>query len=453
MRHIKNAISDMQPSFPPQTDAGVGSGALPPVWRQVRWQVLTLLFLVTVINFVHRQTLSVVAPLIREEYHLSNTDYGRIVSAFMFGMMAGEFPVGWMMDRLGVRGGFSFAVVWWSLAAGLHATARSALQFSIFRFWMGTGECGNFSGGMKVVSEWFPARERAFAVGVFNAGSMIGSLVTPPLIVYLTLHFGWRVAFVGPSVLGFLWVILWRSVYRPLAEHPRLTAVEVRYIRAGQPGQEGDPPRSRALLRYRQGWGLVLCRFLVGPVIQFYWFWMPTYLYQSRGLSLAAIGWFAWIPYLFGDVGSIGGGWAAGFLMRRGMSLQAVRLSTMWAGAVCCAMSIGVSQATSAAAAIAFICLVMFGHTWLSANMFAAISDIYPKDSVGRMTALTGIAGGISGLLFPLLTGYLLDKISYAPVFLMAAVMPSAGVFCLGATARKFECIVISPEAAPADVG
>jgi ACS family hexuronate transporter-like MFS transporter len=161
---------------------------LPPVWRQVRWQVLALLFLVTVINFVHRLTLSVVAPVIRQEFHLSNTDYGRIVSAFMFGMMVGEFPVGWLMDRVGVRGGFSFSVIWWSLAAGLHSIARSALQFSIFRFWMGTGECGNFSGGMKVVSEWFPARERAFAVGVFNAGSMIGSLITPPLIVYLMLH-------------------------------------------------------------------------------------------------------------------------------------------------------------------------------------------------------------------------------------------------------------------------
>jgi ACS family hexuronate transporter-like MFS transporter len=308
---------------------------------------------------------------------------------------------------------------------------------------MGTGECGNFSGGMKVVSEWFPARERAFAVGVFNAGSMIGSLVAPPLIVYLTLHFGWRFAFVGPSLLGFLWVILWRCVYRPPAEHPGLTAAEAREIRAGQPAHACDPPSNWALLHYRQGWGLMLCRSLVGPVIQFYWSWMPTYLYQSRGFTLAAIGLFAWIPYLFGDIGSVSGGWAAGFLMRRGIGLRAARLSTMWAGAVCCAMSIGVSLASSAAAAIAFICLVMFGHTWLSANMFAAISDIYPANLVGRMTALTGIAGGISGLLFPLLTGYLVDKISYAPVFLMVAFMPAAGVLCLAAMARKFECIDI----------
>ena len=414
---------------------------MPSIWRQVRWQVLALLFFVTVINFVHRQTLSVVAPILRDEFHLSNTDYSGIVSAFMFGMMVGEFPVGWLMDRIGVRAGFSFSVIWWSLAAGLHAIARSALQFSAFRFWMGTGECGNFSGGMKVVSEWFPARERALAVGVFNAGSMIGSLITPPLIVYLTLHFGWRVAFVGPSLLGFIWVIFWRRVYRPLAEHPKITRAEVDYIRAGQPERETIAPRNRVLLSHVQGWGLILCRFLVGPVIQFYWFWMPEYLYRSRHLSLAAIGLFAWIPYLFGDIGSIGGGWAAGVMIRRGYSLQTARLTIMWIGAVCCAMSIGVAQAASAAAAIAFICLVMFGHTWLSANMFAAISDIYPEGAVGRMTALTGIAGGISGVLFPRLTGVLVDKFSYTPVFLIAAFMPAAGVLCLGLMARKFQRI------------
>ena len=431
----------MLPSI--SADAEAGPRGLPPVWRQVRWQVLALLFLVTVINFVHRLTLSVVAPVIRQEFHLSNTDYGRIVSAFMFGMMVGEFPVGWLMDRVGVRGGFSFSVIWWSLAAGLHSIARSALQFSIFRFWMGTGECGNFSGGMKVVSEWFPARERAFAVGVFNAGSMIGSLITPPLIVYLMLHYGWRLAFAGPSLLGFVWVILWRSVYRPLAGHPRVTEAEASYIRDGQPVVDSDPPPNRVLLRHAQGWGLILCRFLVGPVIQFYWFWMPTYLYQARGLSLAMIGWFAWIPYLFGDVGSVGGGWAAGLLMRRGFSLQQARMITMWTGAACCAMSVGVSLATSAAGAIGFISLVMFGHTWLSANMFAAISDIYPDGAVGRMTALTGIAGGVSGLLFPLLTGFLVDKFSYTPVFLIAACMPAAGVLCLSLLGRKFQRIAL----------
>lgn len=428
-------------SFRTSTAAPAG-GVLPAAWRQYRWRILTLVFLVTVVNFIHRQTLSVVAPVLREQLHLSNTDYGRIVSAFMFGMMVGEFPMGWLMDRIGVRDGFSFSVVWWSMAAALHTFARTVLQFSAVRFGMGLGECGNFSGGMKVVAEWFPARERAFAVGVFNAGSMIGSLITPPLIVYITLHYGWRMAFLGPSFLGFVWVILWRRVYRPLDRHPGVSEAEREYIRAGQ-SPVGPAPANRDLLRQTPAWGLILCRLLVGPVIQFYWFWMPAYLYQTRGLSLAAIGMFSWIPYLFGDVGSIGGGWAAGRLMRRGMSLPAARLTVMWTGAACCALSVYVTLAPSAATAIGLICLVMFGHTALSANMFAGISDIFPDGAVGRVTGLTGIAGGISGLLFPLLTGYLVDKLSFAPVFVIAGLLPAAGVLCLALLGGGFRRLAI----------
>ncbi len=413
-----------------QLGRGAAPGAMPPVWRQVRWHILGLLFLVTVVNFVDRQTLSVVAPVLREQFHLSNTDYGRIVSAFMFGMMVGEFPVGWLMDRIGVRGGLSFSVLWWSVATCLHSVARSALQFSVFRFWMGTGECGNFSGGMKVVSQWFPARERAFAVGVFNAGSMIGSVLAPPLIVLLTLNFGWRVAFLVPGTFGALWVLLWRSGYHPLAKHPRVSEAERQYIEGGAPVL-APPPPNRVLLQRVQAWGLMTCRFLVGPVIQFYWYWMPAYLHQSRGLSLAEIGLFAWVPFLFGDLGSIGGGWAAGFLMRHGFSLKSARFTTMCFGAGCCALSIAVAEARSAIVAIALICLVLFGHTALSANMLAAISDIFPEGAVGRVTGLTGIAGGTSGLLFPLLTGIIVDKLSYTPVFVMAGFMPALGVLAL----------------------
>jgi len=344
--------------------------------------------------------------------------------------LVGEFPIGWLMDRFGVRAGLSFSVLWWSLAAGLHAIARTAIQFASFRFWMGTGECGNFSGGMKVVSELFPPRDRAFAVGVFNAGSMIGSLITPPLIVYITLKFGWRMAFAAPSFLGLIWVLAWRAIYRPAK------------VRDRKDEPDAQPP-NRLLLQHRQGWSLILCRFFVGPVIQFYWFWMPNYLYQARGLSLTAIGMFTWIPYLFGDIGSVGGGWAAGVLMRRGFSLNAARLITMWTGAACCAMSIPVSRADTAALAIGFICLVMFGHTWLSANMFAAISDIYPDGAVGRMTALTGIAGGISGLLFPLLTGFLVDRFSYGPVFVIVALMPAIGVLALHTLGGSFQRLTL----------
>lgn len=404
---------------------------MPPLWRQVRWSVLALLFAITVINFVDRQSLSVVAPILRERLNLSNTDYGIIVSCFMFGMMAGEFPMGWLMDRRGVRFGLSFAVGWWSLANLLHAFGRSMLHFGALRFWLGTGECGNYSGGLKVVSQWFPARERALAVGIFNSGSMIGSIIAPPLLVWLTLSFGWRSAFLLPSMLGFLWVIGWRVFYRAPQDHRWLTAAEREYIQEGKEAADVPAPANMVLLRKRQAWALMLCRFLVGPVVQFYIYWLPEYLYRERGLSLKVIGMFAWVPFLCGDVGSVTGGWAAGMLIRRGFSVAAARAVTMTIGGAACLLSIAVALASSAPAAMAWICVVLAGHTFLSANMFAAISDMFPNSGVGRVTALTGVAGGFSGMLFPLLTGFLVDHFSYIPVFSIAAVMPLAGVAAL----------------------
>jgi ACS family hexuronate transporter-like MFS transporter len=381
-----------------------------------RWWVLALLFLITVINFVDRQSLSVVAPVLRDTLSLSASDYGRIVSAFQTGMMLGEFPMGWLMDRRGARFGFTVAVLWWSLANGLHVIARTMPQFAALRFMLGTGECGNYPGAMKVVSQWFPVRERALAVGVFNSGSMIGSLIALPFLTVLMLQFGWPWAFLLPSALGGVWVILWRGVYRDLAER-------------GDAGQRA--PRASELLRLRATWGVVLCRLLVGPVVQFYLYWLPEYLYRERHLSLKEIGMFAWLPFLFGDAGSIGGGWVAGVLIKRGVGVGVARAITMGFGAACCLSSLAVFGAGSTAAAMAWICVVLFGHTFLSANMFAVISDLFPANAVGRVTAMTGIAGGLSGMLFPLLTGFLVDRVSYAPVFAMAAVMPSAGCLIL----------------------
>jgi ACS family hexuronate transporter-like MFS transporter len=403
----------------------------PHGWTQIRWRILILLFLITVINFIDRQTLSVVAPVLVKIFHLTNGDYARMVSAFMFGMMVGEFPMGWMMDRWGVRRGFSFAVVWWSIATGMHALGRSVLQFSLFRFWMGTGECANFSGSMKVIAEWFPERESALAVGIFNSGSMIGTVIAAPCIVFITLHFGWRAAFLFPAVLGFAWALLWRRQYAPLNSHPQVTPAERKYIEQGRSETTFSPPRNRDLLSEKQVWALMLCRFFVGPVVQFYLYWTPLYLSRARGLTLAQIGLVTWVPFLFGDIGSIGGGWVAGRLMRRGFSVNTARFATLYAGALCCVMSAAVVLAGNAATAISFICLVLFGHTFLSANMFAAISDLIPKPAVGRVTGLTGIAGGLSGFLFPVLTGYLIDHVSYAPVFFLAAGMPLLGVVVL----------------------
>lgn len=409
---------------------------MPPWYRQVRWWILAMLFFVTVINFVDRLTLSYVAPILKETFHLSNTDYGFIVSSFVLGMMIGEFPMAWVMDRKGPKFGFSFAVVWWSIANGLHAFARSKMQFSILRFWMGTGECGNYSGGVKVIGQWFPPKERAFALGIMNGASLVGNMITPPLIVLIVTRINWHAAFLIPSLLGMFWVLFWRIFYTSPEEHARLTPAELQYIKSGEESH-GPEPSGWQLLRLPQTWGLMLCRLLVGPVIQFYLFWLPTYLYDKRGYSMAMIGFLGILPPIFGDLGSVGGGWISGKLMVMGMTVRQARKTVMFGGATLCALSIVVVMAEVPFIWWFAICLVYFGHYALSANMFASVSDLFPNQVVARVTSLTGIAGGFSGWLFPLITGMLVDKISYTPVFFIAALMPAAGVSALFLLSRS----------------
>lgn len=411
---------------------------MPPVYRQVRWWILALLFFVTVINFVDRLTLSYVAPVLKETFKLSNEDYGNIVSWFLFGMMIGEFPMGRLMDRRGPKLGFSFAVIWWSIANALHAAARTVFQFSVLRFWMGTGECGNYSGGVKVIGQWFPPKERAFATGVMNGASLVGNMITPPIIIFIMATLGWKAAFLIPSLLGMFWVIFWRRYYKLPEEHPSLTEAERRYIKESEPEEERPSPSVWQLLATRQAWALMLCRLLVGPVIQFYLFWLPLYLSNTRGYTMVAIGFLGMLPPLFGDLGSVGGGWITGRMIGKGLSVDQSRKLVMLVGAALCALSIVVVKANTPVIWWGAICLVYFGHYALSANMFAAISDIFPNNAVARVTALTGVAGGLSGWLFPRLTGWLVDKVSYTPVFTMAALMPAAGVLVLILLAGKF---------------
>ncbi len=391
-----------------------------------RWLILALLLTVTIVNFIDRQTLSILAPKIRESMHLSHQAYGRIVAAFQFGMMAGELPVGSLMDRWGVRFGLSLAVLWWSLATGTQAFVKNGLQLAATRFWMGTGECGNYSGGVKTVNEWFPKAERAFAIGIFNGGSMLGAIIAPPLIVWLARTYGFFYAFLFPGALGLLWVPLWWRSYRVL-----------RREKPTEDSRTEDMPSLGNLLRLRRTWAIMACRLLVGPVAQFYLYWTPDYLYSVRGLSLLEIGQYSWIPFVLGDIGSVSGGWAAGLLIRRHFSTRLARQATMYTGAILCLASVLVPIVPTVPQALGVIGLVLFGHTFLSANMFASVTDMFPDGAVGRVTGLHGLCGGFSGLLFPLVAGLLIDRVSYAPVFALAAAMPLAGTIALFALGEK----------------
>ena len=413
--------------------------AMPPIYRQVRWWILALLFFVTVINFVDRQALAVLGNDITDEFKLSNTAFGTIVSWFRFGMMLGEFPMGFLMDRVGVRIGLAFAVTWWSLGNGLHTISNSIWHFRIFRFWLGTGECGNYSGGNKLVATWFPVRERAFAIGVFNSASMAGSFIAAFLIIPIREHYGWRAGFLVPSLLGVIWVIVWWIFYREPKDHPSITEAELQYITSdNDPGKKEVEPTNWQLLRLPQTWGLMLCRFWVGPVVEFYLYWMPKYFRDVRGLSIKDSAYFNSVTFVFGDLGSIGGGVVAGLLIARGLQVKSARQTTLFIGAGLCLLSFVVPMLTSIPLAIAAISLVLLGHTFLSANMFASISDVFPNSAVARVTGLTGVANGVSGMIFPIVTGMIVDRTGYLPVFFMAALMPMIGILFLVATLKNY---------------
>jgi ACS family hexuronate transporter-like MFS transporter len=338
------------------------------------------------------------------------------VSALQFGMMSAEFPMGMLMVRWGARIGMSLAVGWWSAATGAQFFARSGITFGATRYWMGTGECGNYSGGVKTVTRLFKKEERTLAIGIFNSASMVGSTVATPLIVFLMLRYGYRTAFFLPALAGFLWVLLWWFFY---GKEPEVI------------GDEAPKIRSSELLKLSESWAVMLSRFFIGPVMQFYWYWMPSYLYSVRHMSMLQLGVFGWIPYALGGVGGVAGGWVAGFLQQRDFSITRVREYTMYTSALLCVTSLFVPYMLSAKTAIMMIGVAIFAHNFLSANMYGAITDLFTDKQVGRATGLTGVSGGLSGLLFPLLTGYLVDHSSYSPVFFCIAFMPLLGTLAL----------------------
>jgi ACS family hexuronate transporter-like MFS transporter len=385
--------------------------------------VLALLLAITIINFIDRQTVSVLAPVLRATLHLSNQQYGRIVAAFQFGMMAGEFPMGWIMDSFGVRLGLAGAVLWWSFATAAQTATRSGFQLGVTRFWMGTGECGNYSGGMKSIFRLFRPGERTLAIGIFNTGSMIGATLAPPLVVFLDRRYGFRAAFLVPACLGLLWVPLWLALYR--------------HLRADNLASSALTSLS-SLLRQSSTWAVMLCRFFIGPVMQFYWYWIPSYLFEARHLTLHQVGLLGWIPFFLGDAGGLAGGWCAGWLRRVGYSTYSVRRVTMYGSALVCVASLAVPYISGTAEAFLAIGIAVMADNFLSANMFGVVTDLFPDHAVGRATGLTGVAGGLSGLLFPLLTGYLVDRASYTPVFVMVAFMPLIGAILLFAIGREY---------------
>jgi ACS family hexuronate transporter-like MFS transporter len=391
-----------------------------------RWGVLALLFCSIAVNLLDRQVLSVLAPVIRDELRLSNREYSYIVVSFLAGMTLFQVPAGMLLDRIGARRGLPLLMLWWSAANALHAAARGVWQYCFFRFLLGAGECGNYSGGIKAIAQWFPPRERALAGGIFNSGTVIGAFVAPPLIVAIAARFGWRWAFVLPSALGLLWMIPWLLVYRdaPAATSP---------ISRAAPG----------LMRHRQVWGAMLMRMLGGPVIHFYWYWLPEYLRRERHFSMEAIGQFAGVPFLFAGLGNIAGGWYSGWLMRRGWTADRARKTSFLLAAALCASSLLVPLARAEPAAIALICAATFGISAFTATHIGALTDLFPGRLLARIAGITGAGEGTMNIALTLATGVVVDRFSYVPVFAAAGLMPLLALAALFLLIRRIEPVAL----------
>ncbi len=398
-----------------------------PRLSRLRWLICALLLFASTNNYIDRQTLSVLKPHLQSVLHWSESDYGWIVFAFELAYAGMMIVFGKVIDWLGTRLGFAISVVWWSIASMAHALASSALSFGVARFFLGAGEAGNFPASIKSVAEWFPEKERALATGIFNAGTNIGAVLAPPIVVWLTLQWSWRAAFVFTGSLGFIWLIFWLLIYRPPREHPWITPVELNYIErdsVSESGPEASRLSWRALLGYRQAWGFILAKFMTDPIWWFYVFWLPSYLAQGRGFTLKEIGYFAWIPFLAADLGSVLGGWLSGFLIGHGWSVNAGRKTAMLVCALCMPSGIAAVFAPNAWWALALISVSTSAHQGWSANLFTLASDMFPKQDVASVVGLGGAGGAVGGMIIAPLAGYILQYLhSYVPLFLIAGVM------------------------------
>lgn len=393
----------------------------------LRWYICALLFFGSTINYIDRQTLSNLKTHLQGALHWSESDYGWIVFAFQLAYAFMLLISGRVVDRLGTRVGYALAMIWWSVAGMAHALARGPLSFGIARFFLGAGEAGNFPAAIKAVAEWFPKKERALATGIFNAGTNVGAMLAPPLVIGLTFKWSWRVAFVFTGSLGFAWLIFWLLLYQLPEQHTRLAESELQHIRGHEADKrrEAEPPIPwRRLLGYPQAWGFIGAKFMTDPIWWFYVFWLSSYLSQARAFSLERIAYFAWIPFLVADVGSVMGGWLSSFWIKHGWSVDGARKTAMVIFAFMMPVGIAAVFAPNAPMALALVSLAMAAHQAWSANVFTLASDMFPKEEVASVVGMGGAAGALGGMILAPVAGYVLQWFhNYVPLFVVAGVM------------------------------
>ncbi|BBM69388.1 MFS transporter [Rhodothermus marinus] len=414
--------------------------------KGLRWWIISLIAIATVINYIDRGALSILWPNISADLGMTKEDYSLIAIMFTIAYAISQTLSGRLYDWVGTRLGFVISITVWSISIALHAIARSVTSFSIFRFLLGLGEAGNWPGATKAVAEWFPIKDRALAQGIFNAGASIGSIISPPLIAFLYLWLGWQATFVVLGGLGLLWLIPWVIVYKALPDrHPWLTEEERQYILSGQKIEDAEAEDERVpgfweLLSYKQTWSVLVSRFFLDPIWWLFVFWLPIYLHDRFGFDIQQIGLSAWVPYVGAAAGALFGGWYAGFLMRRGWTVDKAR---KWAitlgGLIMLPGLLLTSIAAHPVVAVLLIAVVLFGFQVSIGNIQTLPSDFYSGKAVGSVAGM----GGTTAALGVIITTWLVPKLvvaSYVPFFLMGAMLVPLGVlsvYVLGGRIRR----------------
>jgi ACS family hexuronate transporter-like MFS transporter len=401
-------------------------GTLSPGPRlgRVRWTVCAMLFAATSINYMDRQVIAILKPTLEHSIGMTEVSYGYIVDAFQIAYAIGLLAAGRLIDKLGTRIGYMLVMAIWSLSAMGHALASTVLEFGFARFFLGLGESGNFPAAIKTVAEWFPQNERSLATGIFNSGANVGAILAPAIVPFVTLRWGWHVAFLTTGLFSVLWILWWFRYYRRPTDHSTLTARELRHIYQEAAVDLGPSPSVpwRRLLSCRQTWAFSVAKFLTDPIWYFYLFWLPSYFSAKFNLNLSHLGLPLIIVYNVSAIGSIGGGWLPTPFRRLGLSPNYARLTAML---FCAFLVVPIYTATNVKSmwtAIALISVAAGAHQGWSANLFTTTSDMFPRSAVGSVVGIGGMAGSAGSALFAFFAGHILQLThSYTSLFGIAA--------------------------------
>jgi ACS family hexuronate transporter-like MFS transporter len=386
-----------------------------------RWIICGMLFAATAINYVDRQIIGVLKPVLQTDFAWSEMNYADIVFWFQAAYALGYLAFGRLADKIGARLGYGLAIVTWTAAHMAHAAVHSLFGFQLVRFALGLGESGNFPAGLKAVAEWFPKSERALATGIFNAGSNIGAIITPMLVPAITLAWGWRAAFLITGLFSVVWLIVWLIVYRDPAKHPRVNPAELAYIRQDPEEPAQTAIKWRRLLPLRATWAFAIPKFLIDPIWWMFLFWLPDFFAKRHDLDLKSFGPPLVAVYLLSDVGSVAGGWLSSSLLARGLPLHAARKYAMLICALAVTPIMFAMYIDNLWLAVAVVGVAAAAHQGFSCNLLTMPSDIFPRSAVGSIVGIGGTAGAVGGMLMAKYAGWVLESIgSYTPIFVVA---------------------------------